>query len=118
MRKGVRPAALEYRTEGSEESLSLVRIHLLTGRTHQIRAQFSSRGMPLVGDRKYGASSDGCDIALWSSLLSFSHPHTGEMLKFSLAPSGGWPWSLFGFCGAPVPSVWDRTVLSSPLGSS
>ncbi len=117
MRKGVRAAALEYLTEGSEESLSLVRIHLLTGRTHQIRAQFSSRGMPLVGDRKYGASSDGCDIALWSSLLSFSHPHTGEMLKFSLAPSGGWPWSLFGFCGAPVPSVRDRTVLSSPLQS-
>ena len=48
MRKGVRPAALEYTVLGQKEHLSLVRIHLLTGRTHQIRAQFSSRAMPLV----------------------------------------------------------------------
>ena len=118
LRKGVRPAALEYRLEGRSEELSLVRIHLLTGRTHQIRAQFSSRGMPLIGDRKYGASSDGCDIALWSCSLSFSHPRTGNPMDFSLDPSGGWPWSSFGFCGAPVSSVRDRSVLASSFKNS
>ena len=108
MRKGVRPAALEYTVLGQKEHLSLVRIHLLTGRTHQIRAQFSSRAMPLVGDRKYGAAADNCEIALWSSRLCFAHPRTGKKMEFTLEPSGGYPWTLFGFSGEPVPSVRDR----------
>ena len=114
MRKGVRPAALEYSVLARKDGLSLVRIHLLTGRTHQIRAQFSSRSMPLAGDRKYGAANDGCEIALWSSRLCFSHPQTGKKLDFSQNPSGGYPWSLFGFSGDPVPSVRDPHYLEKP----
>ena len=109
MRKGVREAALEYSVLEEKKGLSLVRIHLLTGRTHQIRAQFSSRSMPLVGDRKYGAAEDNCEIALWSSRLCFKHPRSGKEMDFSLEPPGGFPWSLFGFSGDPVPSVRDHT---------
>ena len=107
MRKGVREAALEYWVLAKKNGLSLVKIHLITGRTHQIRAQFSSRSMPLVGDRKYGAAEDGCETALWSSGLSFQHPRTGKQMEFSLEPSGGYPWSEFGFLGEPNPSVRD-----------
>ena len=113
MRKGVRQAALEYSVLAEKNGLSLVRIHLLTGRTHQIRAQFSSRTMPLVGDRKYGAAEDNCEIALWSSRLSFMHPHSGERMDFTLEPPGGYPWSEFGFSGDPVPSVRDRISVSA-----
>ena len=105
MRKGVRDAALEYRVLDRQGTFSLVSVHLLTGRTHQIRVQFSSRSMPLVGDRKYGSDEDGCETALWSSRLFFSHPRTGKMLDFTMNPTGGYPWSLFGFNGDPVPSV-------------
>ena len=111
MRKGVRDAALEYRVVDSKDGLSLVSVHLLTGRTHQIRVQFSSRSMPLVGDRKYGAPEDNCETALWSSRLCFSHPRSGKKMDFSMNPTGGYPWSLFGFDGESVPSV--RTLPSS-----
>ena len=107
MRKGVRPAALEYRVLAENGGLSLVHIHLLTGRTHQIRAQFSSRAMPLAGDRKYGAAGDNCEIALWSCCLTFRHPRTGKALRFEQEPSGGYPWSAFGYAGESVPSVRD-----------
>ena len=116
MRKGVRHAALEYRVMESRDGLSLVSIHLLTGRTHQIRVQFASRSMPLVGDRKYGAGNDNCETALWSSCLCFSHPRTGKLMDFHLDPSGGYPWSVFGFDGDPVPSV--RVIPSSPPESA
>lgn len=95
MRKGVRPAALEYRVIGQKSGLALVKIHLLTGRTHQIRAQFSSRAMPLVGDRKYSTNDDGCGIALWSCHLSFQHPGTGKQMDFELPPPAVYPWTLF-----------------------
>ena len=78
-RAGVKKAQLTYRTLASyedegDERLSLVRVRLGTGRTHQIRVQFSSRGMPLVGDGKYGARDHGLSIALWSCRLCFPHP--------------------------------------------
>ena len=113
MRKGVRDAALEYRVLEKKEGLSLVSVHLLTGRTHQIRVQFSSRSMPLVGDRKYGAPEDNCETALWSSRLCFSHPRSGKKMDFILNPTGGYPWSLFGFDGESVPSV--RQLPSVPV---
>lgn len=112
MRKGVRDAALEYRVLDRQDGFSLVSVHLLTGRTHQIRVQFSSRGMPLVGDRKYGSPDDNCETALWSSRLCFSHPRSGKKMDFSLNPTGGCPWSLFGFEGEPVSSV--RELPSAP----
>ena len=99
-RKGVKEAALEYETlssaGGDPETgvFSLVRIRLLTGRTHQIRAQFSSRKLPLCGDRRYGAKTAG-DIALWSHRLTFRHPETGEELTFRVGPPKEGPWAAF-----------------------
>ena len=90
--KDVQQAILHYRVLGSTGELSRVEIHLHTGRTHQIRAQFSSRGLPLVGDRKYSTLDDGCNIALWSHKLGFTHPKTGEFLEFSKEPPEIYPW--------------------------
>jgi 23S rRNA pseudouridine1911/1915/1917 synthase len=93
--KGVQEAALNYSVLAEKDGLSLVKIELLTGRTHQIRAQFSSRSLPIVGDRKYSLFDDGCDIALWSYSLSFTHPASGESMSFSHEPPGIYPWQLF-----------------------
>lgn len=90
-----RPAALEYVTLEKSAGMSLVSIKLITGRTHQIRCQFSSREMPLVGDKKYGIAGDDCDIALWSHSLEFDHPYTGKRMRFSHDPGNTYPWSEF-----------------------
>ena len=94
MRKGVREARLSYEEVGRTEELSLVRVQLYTGRTHQIRVQFASRGLPLLGDQKYGGGDD-CPIALWSYSLSFRHPKTGESMAFSALPPLQFPWNGF-----------------------
>lgn len=86
-RKGVRDASLLYETLSlgriCGKNVSLVKIRLLTGRTHQIRVQFSSRSMPLVGDRKYGGIAYP-RICLISAGLDFYHPKTGEPMHFEL----------------------------------
>ena len=96
-RKGVREAKLSYRVVGRADGgtgpLSLVRVRLYTGRTHQIRAQFSHRGLPLLGDIRYGSRA-GHGPALFSCLLAFDHPQTGARMKFESLPSGE-PWNLF-----------------------
>ena len=91
--KGVQEAILHYRVLSQTDALSRVHIVLETGRTHQIRAQFSSRGLPLVGDRKYSLLEDGCEIALWSHRLTFTHPKTGESMEFTLQPPEIYPWT-------------------------
>lgn len=93
--KGVQPAVLNYRVLGKKEGLCCVRIRLETGRTHQIRVQFASRGMPLVGERKYSTLEDECEIALWSCKLAFNHPETGKRMEFSLDPPAVYPWNCF-----------------------
>ena len=90
-----RPAALNYEMLSAAGELSLVRIELLTGRTHQIRCQFAGRGMPLAGDGKYGLPEDGYDIALWSHKLRFIHPESGEEMTFIQQPPDIYPFSLF-----------------------
>lgn len=97
--KGIQEAVLEYTLLDTREDLSLVSILLHTGRTHQIRVQFASRGMPLVGERKYDTAGDPCEIALWSHTLGFSHPGTGEAMRFSLEPPMEYPWTLFSESG-------------------
>lgn len=93
--KGVQEAILEYQVLNVKQDCSLVKIHLITGRTHQIRAQFSSRGFPLVGDRKYSTLEDDCEIALWSAELHFRHPETGAWLHFQSPPPQWAPWTEF-----------------------
>lgn len=92
--KDVQEAILDYQLLTQAENLSRVRIQLRTGRTHQIRAQFSSRGLPLVGDRKYSSLEDDCEIALWSYRLAFQHPHSGKPMEFVLEPPAVYPWSI------------------------
>lgn len=91
--KGIQEAILHYRVLGRTENLSRVKIQLITGRTHQIRAQFSGRNMPLVGDRKYSLLEDDCEIALWSYRLAFSHPVTKENMEFTVLPPDIYPWN-------------------------
>ncbi len=81
-RHGVKKASLSYRVLNEKEGLSLVRVRLHTGRTHQIRVQFASRKMPIAGDRRYGSKSESKIIALWSCYISFLHPATGEKMTF------------------------------------
>ncbi len=92
--KGVQEAVLDYQVLHCTGDISRVKVHLRTGRTHQIRVQFASRGMPLVGERKYATLDDPCEIALWSHKIGFFHPATGERMEFSQEPPGGYPWTL------------------------
>ena len=91
--KGVQEAVLDYWLLAKNDDMSRVQIRLHTGRTHQIRVQFASRNVPLVGERKYSERNDPCEIALWSWKLHFSHPTTGEKLSFELAPPEIYPWT-------------------------
>ena len=99
MRKGVREARLSYREIARTDALSLVRIQLHTGRTHQIRVQFASRGLPLLGDIRYGSRDERCTAALWSYRLALRHPVTGKTVDVSAMPPEGYPWQLFGEIG-------------------
>lgn len=90
VRNGVKEAILDYEALKTYEQepfgkVSLLRIRLHTGRTHQIRVQFASRGLPLVGDNKYGAR-DRSEIALFCHSLTFPHPSTGKKLTFTEYP--------------------------------
>lgn len=94
MAKGVQPATLSYRVLNRINGMSRVQIRLETGRTHQIRVQFSSRGMPLVGERKYSELGDDCMIALWSHVIGFTHPETGKRMRFVIDPPEIFPWTV------------------------
>ena len=97
MRKGVKEASLEYETLGVSEEYgkSLVKVLLHTGRTHQIRVQFSSRRMPLCGDGKYGSRDNNAQLSLWACSLSYTD-EKGRLREFaSLPDTGVYPWSLF-----------------------
>lgn len=98
-RSGVKTAKLAYEvleTVDTQEGVrSLVRVRLYTGRTHQIRVQFASRHMPLLGDSRYGGSRN-CPLALWSHRLTFPHPVSGEQVDNRSIPDiNAFPWNLF-----------------------
>ena len=86
-RKGVRDASLDYEVIASKDGASLVRIDLHTGRTHQIRVQFASRSMPLLGDGRYGSRDGSDEPALFSFKLSFDHPKTKKRMTFKALPA-------------------------------
>lgn len=85
-RGGVKKAVLSYEILAEAEGLSLARVRLQTGRTHQIRVQFASRGCPLAGDGKYGGK--GSAPLLWSYRLAFPNPRDGTMRIFERRPEG------------------------------
>jgi 23S rRNA pseudouridine1911/1915/1917 synthase len=94
---GAKEAILDYKTLGSSDGLSLIRIKLHTGRSHQIRVQLAAIGCPLFGDQRYGAelNKPGQQLALWSTGLSFLHPTLKEPLQFNSLPPEQHPWSLW-----------------------
>lgn len=94
---GAKKALLDYEVIGEKDELSLVRIKLHTGRSHQIRVQFSASGHPLLGDRKYGNEngSQPEHIALWSAEIACRHPVTKEEMVFSCNPPREFPWNAF-----------------------
>ena len=85
-RTGVKTARLTYHCVKAGER-SLVRIRLHTGRSHQIRVQFSSRGYPLVGDHKYGSRDTATDPMLFSCCITF--PYGGQIQRFEALPEWG-----------------------------
>ncbi|HIU11868.1 MAG TPA: RNA pseudouridine synthase [Candidatus Onthocola stercorigallinarum] len=88
---------LKYQVVASAQNLSLVKINLITGRKHQIRAQFAYHGYPLWGDQKYNDNaSSGEQIALWAVNIKFKHPVRDEIMNFTSLPNlEKYPWSLF-----------------------
>ena len=102
VRKGVKDASLEYEVFQKSDNKAMVRVLLHTGRTHQIRVQFSSRKLCLTGDIKYGSKDrTNCRIALHSHRITFNHPVTGEQLQFESNPDiSEYPWNLFNKEGA------------------
>ena len=89
-------SSLTYKVEKEIENYSLVKVHLETGRSHQIRVQFSSRGFPIYGDHKYNKNvKEKEQLALFASYLSFKHPISKELLTFSLNLPNKGIWKLF-----------------------
>jgi 23S rRNA pseudouridine1911/1915/1917 synthase len=79
---GSKPAELQYRALKSVADKAEIEVRLITGRSHQIRAQLSRIGFPILGDVKYGAKTElsECRIALFAERLTFSHPVKGEKI--------------------------------------
>lgn len=98
-RTGVKEALLDFclaeTAETEKGRFSLVRIRLHTGRTHQIRVQFSSRKMPLYGDGKYGGRSAHEGIGLWSYRISLSLPFSEKPFSMEALPPDNAPWNFF-----------------------
>ncbi|WP_342591547.1 RluA family pseudouridine synthase [Paenibacillus shirakamiensis] len=105
---GAKEALLNFRTLATSDGLSLVQVELLTGRSHQIRVQFSHAGYPLYGDQKYGAkvNQPGQQIALWSIFVGFPHPVTKEPVHIISRPPMEYPWT-----------HWDTGIYASAVDS-
>ena len=94
--KSGKEAILDYELIDYKENMSLVKINLKTGRSHQIRVQFSSRGHALYGDQKYNKSAKvGEQIALFSNSITLNHPITKEVMTFNLKLPNKYPWSIY-----------------------
>ena len=104
---GAKDAKLVYRKAGEADGLSLLRVKLFTGRSHQIRVQLSHSGCPIWGDARYGAGRPGEQIALWGAHLGLVHPTKKEEMHFdALPPRDAMPWRLFG------PEIWGKEEMT------
>ena len=89
-------AILNYELVNYKDNLSLVKINLQTGRSHQIRVQFSSRLNPLYGDQRYNVNAKvGEQIALFSNSITFMHPITKELKTYTLDLPNRYPFNIF-----------------------
>ena len=86
---------LHYRTLAVRDGKTLVEIQLGTGRSHQIRVQFASRGTPLAYDQRYNPNPGSGQIALWACRLEFPHPVTKEPVVLNSLPPAQGAWKLF-----------------------
>lgn len=86
---------LHYQVLAAKNGHTLVEIHLETGRPHQIRVQFASRNLPLVGDQRYNKNAKKVQIALWAVSLTFPHPTTKDKITIHSDPPEIWPWTEF-----------------------
>ena len=84
---------LHYQVLATKNGHTLVEIHLETGRPHQIRVQFASRNLPLVGDQRYNKNAKKVQIALWAVSLTFPHPTTKDKITIHSDPPEIWPWT-------------------------
>lgn len=91
---GAKKAGLEYTLLGQKDGLYLVQIGLITGRFHQIRAQFAAMGAAVYGDMKYGPCRIKAPLALFAKQICFNHPTKGERMCFSAQPDFH-PFTLF-----------------------
>lgn len=94
--EGAKMAELEYKVIATKDDLSLLEIHLITGRSHQARVQLANIGCPIWGDQKYGKAIGHDDLALWATELSFPHPISKDLMRFKVfPPTEVFPWSEF-----------------------
>ncbi len=93
---GAKRAELSYNVLETQDGISLVKVQLGTGRSHQIRVQFSAINCPVFGDMRYGGNiTKGCNLALWAYRLEFDHPVTKEHMVFVSYPPEAEPWRRF-----------------------
>ena len=97
--RGSKYAALKYEVISEKDDYSLLRIELLTGRSHQIRVQLADAGNPVVGDRKYGHDISHDTVALWAYKLCFVHPVEREPLSYISVPKADGVWKKFNYKG-------------------
>ena len=92
---GAKRAELSFERAACADGLSLLRVKLGTGRSHQIRVQCAHAGLPLWGDARYGGGKPGEQLALWAASLSFPHPTKGEVVRVESRPPIAYPWTIF-----------------------
>ena len=94
---GAKLATLDYEVLDTQSNMSLIKVNLLTGRSHQIRVQMSKQNKTVIfGDFKYGDKAHGRNLALWAYQLQFVHPTTKKQMRFNVLPDcDKLPWKLF-----------------------
>ncbi len=95
--EGAKKAESIVKIEDEKDGLSVVSVRLLTGRSHQARVQLKALGSPIVGDVRYAGDKlvKSPHLALWAFKLVFTHPVSGEKLKFLALPPDEFPWNVF-----------------------
>lgn len=97
--EGAKHAELAYQRLQQNGNYTLLKVHPITGRSHQIRRQLAHKGFPVVGDQKYGSETTGdhseYQIALHACRLTFTHPNSREESELTALPPQTFPWSLF-----------------------